>query len=247
MDQPDQHLSHLDTLWTVVRQAHQSPVDGSTAAQQRLLEHYGPAVYRYLLGASHSQDAADELFQEFALRLLRGQFRNADPSRGRFRSFLKTALSNLVTDYHRRRQRQHAPLTADAPEPVAEQASPGSEDDEAFLTAWRAELMARTWQALERIERQTGQPFHTVLRFRLDNPDLRSPEMAERLTARLGKTVSAEWVRNRLHHAREKFTDLLLDEVARTLDRPTPDELEQEVIGLGLLEYCKDALQRRRG
>jgi hypothetical protein len=46
---------------------------------------YHRAVHRYLLGALRDEDAAEELFQEFALRFVRGDFRWADRGRGRFR------------------------------------------------------------------------------------------------------------------------------------------------------------------
>lgn len=96
------------------------------------------------------------------------------------------------------------------------------------------------------LEQETGQPLHTVLRFRADHPKARSPEMAERLSAQLGKAVTPEWVRKRLHVAREKFTDLLLDEVARSLEDPAAEDVEQELIDLGLHDYCRAALARRR-
>ena len=46
-----------------------------------------------------------------------------------------------------------------------------------------------------------------------------------------------------LASVRDKFADLLLDEVVNSLDRPTPDHLEEELIDLGLLEYCRPALE----
>src|SRR5262249_42324166 len=49
-------------------------------------------------------DAAEELTQEFAVRFLRGDFRQADPSRGRFRDLLKRALRHLAIDYWRRQR-----------------------------------------------------------------------------------------------------------------------------------------------
>ena len=52
-------------------------------------------------GGPCDADLADEMFQEFALRLVRGDFRNADAARGRFRFFLKTALYHLVVDAQR--------------------------------------------------------------------------------------------------------------------------------------------------
>src|SRR5262249_14740500 len=116
-----------------------------------------------------------------------------------------------------------------------------------FVESWRQELLARTWQALADAESQTGQPFHTVLRLRVDQPDLRSAQMAEQLTARLGKPVSAAGVRQTLHRARDRFADLLLDEVSQTVGGSDVEDLEQELIDLDLLTYCQPALDRRRG
>jgi RNA polymerase sigma-70 factor (ECF subfamily) len=106
-------------------------------------------------------------------------------------------------------------------------------------------LLARAWQALQRESETTGQAFYAVLRFRADNAALRSPEMAQQLGSQLGRTLTAAGVRQLLHRARERFADALLDEVAQSLDRPTQEQLEQELIDLGLLEYCRPALQRR--
>ena len=64
--------------------------------------------------------------------------------------------------------------------------------------------------------------------------------------ALLGKPYTPESIRQALHRAREKFAGLLLEEVERTLDAPTPDELEAELIALKLLSYCQKALDKRR-
>ena len=58
-----------------------------------------------MLAALKDADAADEVFQEFALRLVRGDFRRADPQRGRFRDFVKTALINMVINYRKKKGR----------------------------------------------------------------------------------------------------------------------------------------------
>jgi hypothetical protein len=242
----NQHLSQISTSWTVLHQAHHGPAETVGEAQRRLLQRYGAAIYRYLLGALRDHHAADELFQELALRFVRGDFHRADPQRGRFRDLLKTALFHLIVDDQRRRKREPDPLPAQGPEPVAP-ASSTAEADVQFLTIWRAELLARAWDALADLERRTGHPHHTVLRFRVDNPDMRSPEMAENLSAQLGRGLSSDWVRKRLHLAREKYTDFLLEEVAQSLSDPSLEALEQELIDLGLLERCRSAMERRRG
>ncbi len=105
MNQDDLRLSRIETLWSVVRQANEAVLEKAKQAQQTLLERYGGAVRRYLLGSFRNEDAADEVFQEFALKLVSGAFQKADASHGRFRSFLKTTLFHLIVDYQRRGKR----------------------------------------------------------------------------------------------------------------------------------------------
>ena len=83
------HLSQIETHWTAVFQAHQGRSAEAAEAQAELVLRYGGAVHRYLLASLRDVDAADELSQEFALRFLRGDFKNADPGKGRFRDFLE--------------------------------------------------------------------------------------------------------------------------------------------------------------
>ena len=75
---------------------------------------------------------------------------------------------------------------------------------------------------------------------------MQSPEMADRLTAQLGKPMTPENVRKTLQRAQAKFADLLLDRVAESLDDPSAD-LEAELKELDLLRYCRSALARRPG
>jgi RNA polymerase sigma-70 factor (ECF subfamily) len=239
----EQHLSKIVTLWGPLQEAQQGAPGAAGAAQRQLLERYTPAIYRYLLGAVRDPHVADELFQEFALRFVRGDFKRADPQRGRFRDFLKTALYHLIVD-HQRRGRRPVHALGDYEPPVVDPSIKDSGED--FAALCRQELMARTFKSLAEEERATGQPLHTVLRFRMDHPQLRSPQMAEELGRILGKPVSAVWVRKKLLAARTRYAALLLQEVAQSLEAPTDDQLEQELIELGLLDYCREALAERR-
>ena len=117
--------------------------------------------------------------------------------------------------------------------------------DGQFLESWRQQLMAQAWASLERVEERTGQPLAEILRLRVASPELRSPQLAERLSAQLGRAVSATWVRLNLHRARALFVEALLGEVERTLANPSPERLEEELIELGLLEHCRSGLKRR--
>jgi hypothetical protein len=84
-----------------------------------------------------------------------------------------------------------------------------------------------------------------VLRARVDEPELDSTGLAERLSAWLGKSVDAGWVRVNLHRARDQFIDLLLEEVAATMPDRSSEGLVQELIELGLYERCRTTLKRR--
>jgi RNA polymerase sigma factor (sigma-70 family) len=237
----DFRLSRISTQWSLVFQAHGGPREAVTEAQRILMQRYAGAVYRYLLGAVRDEDAAEELAQEFALRLVRGDFRRAHPERGRFRSYLKTALIHLVTDYHRARQAQPRPLAPDAPEPAAPPWSE-AESERHFVQSWREELLERTWKAL----RECNDLFHAALLLRVQQPDLTSAQIAETVSTQLQRPINAALVRKSLQRAHEKFADLLLDEVAGTLQESSPDDLETELGELDLLRYCKTAFERRK-
>jgi RNA polymerase sigma-70 factor (ECF subfamily) len=246
MDDDELHLSRIQTAWSMVRRAHGDHT-AVQVAQQTLLDRYGGAVRRYALASLRDEDAADEVWQEFALRFVRGDFAGADPERGRFRAFVKTIVYRLIVDYQRRRKRnwREGPMHSNLAEPVADSEQPA--DDAAFQASWRDELLARCWQRLQEEEQQTGKPHHTVLRYRVDHPDLHSPELAAGLTEILGKPVNAGAARVLLHRARDAFAELLLDEVVQSLADDSLDAAEEELIELDLLEYCRPALDRRRG
>src|SRR5262245_7290227 len=157
-------LSRISTVWTELRQAHGGPDGAAAEARRHLLERYGSAVRRYLLAAVRDPVAADDLAQEFVLALIRGDFHAADPGRGRFRDYLKSALSHLVSRWRRGQARQANAPVGDA--------------DRRFDEVWTAELVGRTWAALK-----AAQPaFHAVLHFRARHPDLPSQQAAARLS-----------------------------------------------------------------
>jgi DNA-directed RNA polymerase specialized sigma24 family protein len=236
---PNPFLNQLSTCWSVVQRAHTGPDEQMASARRELLVRYGGAVARYLHGALRDPAAAEELYQEFALRFLRGDSHRANPEGGRFRDFVKTALLRMVSRHGERRRTAPCPLSAEVADvsPAA-----GEREEQAFLRSWRAELLGRAWQALERLESATGRPYYRVMRLRVEQPDLSSAELADHLTAIRGVSVTAAGFRQTLHRAREAFAGLLLDEVSRSLKDPSRQDLERELAELGLLEYCRCAL-----
>jgi len=140
----------------------------------------------------------------------------------------------LVTDHRRARLAAPRPLPADAaaPEPVA--------DQDAFDVGWRADLLDRTWDALA----AAHQTEHAVLLARVNDSDLPSSTLAEQVSARLGRPLTAAAARKALQRAHADFAVLLVQEVARSLDTPTPEALEEELRALDLLRYCRTALTK---
>ena len=148
--EPDSHLSRIDTQWTAVFRAHRGPSEEAVRALSEQVRRYGGAVHRYLLASLRNPDAAEELSQEFALRFLRGDFRNADPEKGRFRDFLKRAVYHLMVNHHRAQEAHALPLE-DVGEP-ADLESSIANLDAGFVESWREEMLARTWAALGRYQ-----------------------------------------------------------------------------------------------
>jgi RNA polymerase sigma factor (sigma-70 family) len=241
----DEHLSHIVTQWTVVFNAHRAKDATITAAQAMLLQRYAGAIYRYVLAAVRDPNAADDLAQDFALGMCKGYFKNADPNKGRFRDYVKTSLAHLIAKHFQRQKKQPLGMDENVSEPaVAAEETPAGDDT--FEKNWRQELLNRAWEGLAEVERSTGQLFHTFLEHRTRNPQTSSARMAEEFGKKLGKRLTAESVRQTLHRARQRFAELLLEEVAHTVESRQRDVLEQELLDLGLYEYCKDALLRWR-
>jgi RNA polymerase sigma factor (sigma-70 family) len=237
-----QRLNLISTQWSLVCRANHASAEDAESARQQLLERYRGAIRRYLRAVLHDADVADEIFQEFALDLLHGGLRGANPERGKFRNFVKGTLFHLIADYHRRQRTWPRPLPVDD----AAFAAPPQEDaefDRQFVQSWCDELLARSWGALADLDGGKGQPLYTVLRFRADHPEVRAPEMAERLAAQLGRPFTAGGIRQLVYRARRKFAEFLVGEVANSLENPQA-QLEDELVELGLLDYCRPALEQ---
>ena len=235
-------LGNISTLWTVVLRA--GGDDSGVAARQDLCRRYHGAAARFLRAAVGDGQAAAELAQEFAVRVLTGGLGGASPDRGRFRDYVKGVLRHLVVDHYRRRGRaREVQPGSQPPDPAAAAGDPAALDRQWQLD-WRQVLLDRAWAGLAAVQARTGQPVYDVLRFRTDHPGLRSHEMAGPLGERLGRTVSADWVRQAIHRARERFGEVLLAEVADTLNDPDADALADELAEVELLKYCQAALDR---
>ena len=246
VDEFEEHLSRISTLWTQVFRAHGDDLPLARAAQSEIVDRYSGAVYRYLGAVLGNRDAADEVFQEFALKFVQGGFRHANPDRGRFRDYLKVSILHLVSQY-RRKQRGNVREEMDV-ELAAQDATASQEFDCHFRESCRNELLSRAWLSLKAIEDRSGRPLFTILDFRSKQPKLSSEMMASELTRRLApdRPFTAASVRKSLQDARRKFAELLVHEVRHIIGGAGREELEQELVDLELHAYCQSALRDQR-
>ncbi|MEM7314557.1 MAG: sigma-70 family RNA polymerase sigma factor [Planctomycetota bacterium] len=238
----NEHLSQIDTLWSVIRRAHDSDTNAESA-QRQLLERYSGAIRRYLHAKLRDPAAADDVYQDFALKFVRGDFKNVTPEKGRFRTFIRTVLFRMVADHFRGKKRDKA---VQLDEQVFEPASTDDQEarDEEFVEVWRDEMLKNAWDGLWELEKSSGKRWFTVLQLRVKNPEMRSADLAEALSSELDKPISTANVRVLLHRAREKFSGLLIDTVAESLNSRSYHDVEEELADLRLLEFCQASLEQ---
>jgi RNA polymerase sigma-70 factor (ECF subfamily) len=84
------------THWSVVLLAGQKPSPQATAALETLCRTYWYPLYAYIRRKGHDAPEAQDLTQEFLIRLLEKNYlAHLDRSKGKFRSFLLAALNNF--------------------------------------------------------------------------------------------------------------------------------------------------------
>lgn len=240
----NERLSQIETLWSVVRRAHDGTGTLVKSAQEQLLERYERPIRRYLQAALRDSEAADEVYQEFCLKFVKGGFHRANPDQGQFRRFVKRSLYHLIVDHARKQKRVGIEKGFDVDEFDGGEPSVSAESDQEFVAAWREQLLSRTWTALAEADKPTGRGYCQLLRFRVDHPDLSSSELAEAYAAHSGKEITPGNLRVKLHRSRECFEDLLIQEVRQSLDTDSLDDLEDELIELDLLKHCRAAVKR---
>jgi RNA polymerase sigma-70 factor (ECF subfamily) len=91
------------THWSVVISAGQLASPQAAESLEKLCRAYWFPLYAYVRRRGHTPEDAQDLTQEFFLRLLQKQYlAHADRNKGRFRSFLLTALNHFLTNDWRR-------------------------------------------------------------------------------------------------------------------------------------------------
>lgn len=245
-EQFQSRISQIATRWSLLRPAEGGADGDAPGAESALVERYMGAVYRYLFAILKDGDAAEEVCQSFLLRFVRGDLRAATPEKGKFRSYLKTVLSRMAIDHFRRRKREWS--RRGSHEQLVDELAKQTTEAE-FERNWTAELLQHALAGLKSMEEQSGQPYHTILRLQMEDEKRSAQQTAEYLneTLRPRHPYSEPGVRKILQRARERFADLLIQEVELSLQTSDLDEVEAELSDLGLLVYCRKAVARRRG
>jgi RNA polymerase sigma-70 factor (ECF subfamily) len=223
------------TRWSVVNAAAGSSTDERRAALTDLCERYWFPLYAYVRRKGSDADEANDLTQAFFATLLEKNYvADADPQRGRFRTFLLASLNHFLANERRREQTQKrgggqrfASLNCGDAEvryqrALVDQLTP----ERAFEREWVLELLRRVLEQLRIEAEQAGRGE----RFRLLEPSLTSP--ASRSYAETAKQLdmSEGAVKTAVHRLRKRFRELIRAEIAQTL--LTPSEAEQEIRSL---------------
>jgi RNA polymerase sigma factor (sigma-70 family) len=230
------------THWSVVLTARDDQSPRAAEALDKLCRHYWPPIYAFVRRRGHGPDDAQDLTQEFFARLLEKNYLDAaDAAKGKFRTLLLTAVSRFLANEWERTQTQkrgggavHLSLDADAAEDgyrvdPADPATPDTIYERRWAETVLETVLARLRQEFEVADQQE--------RFELLKPSLameqHAPSGAD-IAARLGLSESA--VYSAVHRLRQRYGELLREEIAHTV--ASPHEIEEE------LRYLARALSR---
>jgi len=135
------------TCWTQIMDARTSDEERERLVVESLLSRYWKPVYCYLRYKGNANDQAKDLTQGFFVEIVlqRHLFQQADPEKGKFRSFLLTALGRFVIDQHRHdsARRPSGPMVAldELDQSRVSAKPPGETPEECFNQVWIADLL----------------------------------------------------------------------------------------------------------
>jgi RNA polymerase sigma-70 factor (ECF subfamily) len=221
------------THWSVVLAAGRRGSPAADEALEHLCRTYWYPLYSYLRRRGFTEHDAQDLVQEFFARLLERNYPGqADPRKGKFRSFLLITLNHFLSDERTKVSAQKRGggrpiISLDAQEaeeryrlePVDE-ASP----DKLFERHWAQALVDKSLARLREEYRAAGKgsQFEVLHHFQLGGQAFVT--YAEAAT-RLGLSEPA--VKTLIHRLRERHRKLVREEIARTVS--TAGEIDEEL------------------
>ena len=205
---------------------------GAQEALESLCRAYWYPLYAYVRRKGHSEDDAKDLTQQFFARLLQGgRLAMADPARGRFRTFLLTALNHFLINEHRKSQREKRggtidfmPSANDDPElSYAAEPADNCTPEVIYEQRWAAAVMRRAFDRLQ--SEFTGDRTRLFEALKPFVWGERSDASQAAIAETLGLNEGA--VRVAVHRLRRRYRELLRGEIAQTVS--APEEVEDEL------------------
>lgn len=221
------------TRWSVVQKAGQAGSMEGQKALSDLMEAYWPPLFRFIRRRSHTKEEAEDLTQGFFLLILeKNVVAQADRERGKFRTFLLSALTHYLANQHDYKNRLKRgggavilPLEFDraGTRVVIDPADPRT-PEAAFEQEWAETLLARVIDRLSREYSDAGKAalFQELKTYLVEDKGSVAYELA---CARLGVPLST--LKSAIHRLRRRYGEILRDEIAQTVD--TPAEAEEEL------------------
>ena len=230
------------TRWTLVVAAAGDPHRKEThSALVTLCENYWYPLYAYLRRRGYPADQAQDLTQEFFIRVLEGRYLDrADPEKGRFRSFILTSLKFFVADEEDRQRASKrgggvvVPLEFSSGEERYQREPAHNETPERiFERRWALSVLDRVVEKLRNEFVHHGRPehFERLKVFLLGRSDAPYAALAREMNTSEGALKVA------IHRLRKRYRELFRQEIADTVADPT--EVESE------LRYLAAVLTRK--
>jgi RNA polymerase sigma factor (sigma-70 family) len=231
---PKSFLAEISTRWAVV------------CDPLQFVLRYAKAIQRYLTALVGNGHDADEIAQDFLLKIMEGKFDRVASDQGRFRFYLKQAVRNAVREHERKRR--PVLLPGEILDDYATEETADSLAEQQWVEEWRQCILDRAWSALESHQRRhAGNLFYTALRLMGQDSDRDSAALAESASQQSGRTISAEAFRQQVSRGRRYLAKLIHKEVAATLEHPSNDAVQEELTNLGLRDYVAPYLSQADG
>lgn len=221
------------TLWTAVLTAKDPASPHRREALHTLIQAYWKPAYLFIRRRGHPVEASKDLTQGFFTALLEKNYlRYVDRDRGKFRTFLLTALQHFLADEHdratARKRGGRAPLLSlDFVRAEGEMSFDPAGDDtpeQSFRRDWALRVLAQALQTLQAdfAAAGRGEEFD-ALRLHLNCESAGAPSYAG-LAETLGLTEGE--IRNRLYRTRIRYREAILD-VIRSYTESEDDAQEE--------------------
>ena len=220
------------THWSVVLAAGRSDAPQAEASLEKLCQTYWLPLYAYVRRRGYAEADAKDLTQGFfAWVLERRWFEEADQQRGRFRTFLLTSFSGfLANEWDKSRaQKRGGGRVLSLPFGEADNRcrwEPADNTTPEHIFEWRWAL-ALLDEVMSRLSADYAQQCKAQL-FEELKPCLLGERTAQpyaNLALKLGMTEGS--VKVAVHRLRQRFRQLLRDEIANTVAKP--EDIEEEM------------------